>query len=181
MKYFTARSDAEFARKAFTAAGLDFDKSVADKNTDCLKAAVAAAKPAADAESILAEAAKENDELKAKLAEAEKSVSIATNFTSLSAATEAVGFKLAEAKDDKGAIAADKIAAQHKALVAKGARDLVAAAGHPGILESVTANPAEDAEKKRKEANAKLSGEDRIRADFNAQIRNLNLPRRQQN
>lgn len=181
MKYFTALTDAAFARGAFSAAGLDFDAAIAAKDADVLKKAIdaakASAKPAVDAEAVLAQAAKENADLAAKVAELEKSKSAADNFVNLSAAVEAAGIKLADATDKDGKIDAAKIQEQHKASVSKAARDMIAAAGHPGVLDT----PAADASKPAKQANENVKGEDRLRADFNAQLRNLNLPRNQRN
>lgn len=167
MKFFTALADADFARNAFKAAGLDFDKEIAAKNTDCIKAALAAAKPGEGAESILAAAKTENDELIAKVDSLTKSA--AARHTEIITAVDALGFKMADAISDDGKIDSAKLDEQKSKIVAKAARDMVAKAGHPGVLDEVPADPAAK-KKEQKKADENISGADRLARDFNAQI-----------
>lgn len=166
MKFFTALADAEFARNAFKAAGLDFDKEIAAKNNDCIKSALAAAKPGEGAESILAAAKTENDELSAKVDSLTKSA--ATRHTEIISAVDALGFKMADAISADGKIDSAKLDEQKSKIVAKAARDMVAKAGHPGVLDEVPAISAADAKKKDAKAD-NVTGADRLKRDFNAQ------------
>lgn len=158
MKFFAALSDAEFARAAFTAAGLDFDALKTAKNNECIKAALSAVKPVdglAEAEKAITAAVKENGELK------EQVVGLETAATRFAASFKAIGIE--DTSSD------EKIAEQHKLNVAKAARDMVARAGHPGILEEVDAKSTVSKTAKKVD-NSNLKGADRVRADFEAQM-----------
>ena len=154
LKYFSALADAEFARAAFTAAGLDFDALKTAKNTDAIKAAVSAsAKPSAEVaelDAALAEAAKENKILSDKLAALETEKAVAD-----------------EAEKKK----AEAAKAEDKNLAASEARKIVALAGHPGVAEKISAEPTQ--EKREVAAKVELKGSDRYRADFDRQLKKL--------
>lgn len=158
MKYFTALEDSGFARSAFAAAGLDFDALKKAKNTNALKDAMQSAVPTSDmgeADKAIEAAVKENGELKEQLAGLE------TAGKRLTASFEAIGIK--DTSSD------EKIAEQQKLNVAKHAREMVARAGHPGIVDEI--DPASTKSKAvKKEDNSKLQGADRVRADFEAQM-----------
>lgn len=174
MKYFSALADAEFARAAFAAAGLDFDALKSAKNTDCLKSALAAGKTSAEAEAILAAAKKENDDLSAQLSAAKKKgdeieagrSALAARHTSLVTALDGAGVKLADS--DFNAEKPDETAAALKAkiegAVTKTARLMVAKAGHPGLLDEINADATKP--KKPEEKKPEATGRDRLRAIF---------------
>lgn len=170
MKYFSALADAAFARLAFTAAGLDFDKAIAAKDADVIKSAIVAGKNP-DAESILSAAKTENDDLKTQLETVTKSSG--AKFTALVAAVDGQGFKVADATDADGNVSADKLAAQKKLFVAKEARAMVAKAGHPGVLDEIPADAQKP--KEAKKTDDSVRGEDRLARDFNAQLAKLGV------
>lgn len=165
MKFFTALADAEFARNAFKAAGLDFEKESAAKNTDAIKSALAAAKPGEGAESILAAAKTENDELSAKVDSLTKSA--AARHTEIISAVDALGFKMADVISADGKIDSAKLDEQKSKIVAKAARDMVAKAGHPGVLDELPVDATKT--KEQKKADDSVQGADRLKRDFNAQ------------
>lgn len=181
MKYFSALADAEFARAAFAAAGIDFESAKSAKNTDCLKAALAAAKANSEAETILAQAKQENDELAGRVGELEAAQTIATaTVTNLTAAITAnTGVTVTIAAD--GTINAEAIKTAHDAKVTKAARDMVARAGHPGLLDDPAIDPTKQqrVDSKTKDENApQLTGRDRMAAAFSKEIAILNRSER---
>ncbi len=182
MKYFSALADAEFARAAFTAAGLDFEAFKTAKNTDCLKTAIAAVKPSADAETILAQAAKENEELTSKVGELSGKLTAAeTNaaqFATLTASLNAAGVKLGTDTD------ATKVKAAIDLHSATAARNMVARAGHPGLLDDPALDPTKQETVEQKANKAKtegLTGRDRMAAAFNSEIASRDANKRRRN
>lgn len=161
MKFFAAVKLATFADELLKAVGLDLTALAAAGDKEALKTALAAKSGIAEAESALAEAVKENEELTAKLDAALKFKADADKFVALSAAVKGAGLN-----PDEPA----KIEEQQKAAVAKGARLMVAKAGHPGIIDDIAPEPATKQPKKQKDPNAaEPVGRDRMAKAFQAQ------------
>jgi hypothetical protein len=150
MSIFSSVSDAKFARAAFAAAGLDFDKLAAANDTSVIKTALDAAKGAGDmkaAEETLVAAATENATLTKNLATVTASVTDLTG--KLATATEALSKANAEAAASAALVAAAneatgataKTADEMKAAVAtkaaSEAASILAKGGHPGLAETV--------------------------------------------
>ena len=174
MKYFTALADAAYARTAFAAAGLDFEKLSAAKDTDAIKTALAAKpSPEAEGESVKALAAAES---KAKAAN-DLAESLKANLDSLEKEHEALGNSI-KAIGLNPEDSAEKIEAAHKAAVAKSAREMVAKAGHPGVLDDPLLDPLSKKEEKPKDD---VKGQDRMARDFNRQIAAFNAAGKSRN
>ncbi len=90
-------------------------------------------------------------------------------FTALTASLDAAGVKLGTETD------AAKVKAAVDLHSAKAARDMVAKAGHPGLLDDPAIDPAKnqvvDPSKKKTEG---LTGRDRMASSFNEEIKALN-------
>lgn len=177
MKYFSALKHAEFATSAFSAVGLDLEALAKAGDVSALKTLIDSKAKAAgeskDYETLLADATKENGELEARILKIGADLTAAQSQASLQSAVAAslasCGIDLKAMVDDKGAFSAEKFAAAHKATVAKGAREMICKAGHPGLAEEITKDPA--SVKKTETKRDDLTGSDRIRADFNRQFR----------
>lgn len=169
MKLFTSVKLATFATAALAKCGLNLETLQAAGDENAVKAhvdaQVAAAKPDADAESALTEAAAENKNLTTALTAAKIG---AENFAAFTKALGVVGITAESISDDKGAFSAEKFNAALDAHVKKGAVLQVAKKHGTGPVEH-DVNPSAKADKPVGPDGKELTGLARTRAALAAE------------
>lgn len=155
MNFFAAAKKADFAKKVFAAAGLDFEAAFAANDAEALKNKLALAKAEAEqaagsgAEDLaafqesLTEATAENSALSAKLdtihAELEK------------AGIDAYAKPADAAADAEPVFSADKLRAELEARASVKAREILAASGSAPLADAPVADANRGAASKQKE------------------------------
>lgn len=160
---------AKFFSALLTNAGFNVEELVTKADANALKLHIEGLKTNPDLEKAINDA---TAQLRTDLTNAEAKVTEAgAKYDGLTSALATAGVKLGKEVETDGKIDGAKLKLSHELAVATAARNMVAKAGHPGLLDDPALDPANQkrADEKKKDG-PEPTGRDRLVASFQREI-----------